>query len=161
MLKSLVERVLRDRHVQKEAVEFGQRFIGDPRVTQSVAALLTKAIEADPLVRSSQQGGQKLAQQILTDPAVEAEAIRLVLRILQDEEVQQEVLLLLRNVFSSKEAIGTTADLLAGGFLDPKVQLAIAETLKRSSADVLRDKETTEKAKLFLGGLIKSYFWKE
>ena len=50
------------------------------------------------------------------------------------------MLILVKNVFSSHEAIKTTADLLSKGFSDDKVQNVISETLKKSSSEILSDK---------------------
>lgn len=147
--------ILNDPSIRKEGALYIERLTKETLVKDSVLKLLENTVKDPQFIKSSKELAKDLGQDLIKDPEIESKIINLTLKTLKSGEIKEEIGNLVKWVFLQERTKERLVDLLKSGFEDEKLRNALTNAFSHSFYEVLNQKETIEKLKMF------SYFLME
>jgi hypothetical protein len=148
-LKQVVDGVLKDPQIRREAGSFVENLARRQVVLDAVVNLLAESVK-DPEFLAEAKGLTKyLTNSIINDKVVEQDLVALVANLFRDPEVRYELVEALKWMMAQDETKKAFAELGKNGFADEKMQVAMKNLVSNAFYEVLVDKETVDKIKLF------------
>lgn len=90
--------VLQDEQVKRGGQEYAQDLIAQRVIVDAVVKMLLAAVQDPVFLKDIQTLGTSLGQDIVTDPGVQRDVVKLLVRVFQDEEIVFETAELLKKV---------------------------------------------------------------
>ncbi len=155
-LKQSLKGTFKDDHVKREGVVYLEKLLKDKKIVDNLLKLLLKTIKEDSFVEEGKILGKKITISAVNDQNVQKELIKLFQRIFNDPEIKFEAAELLKGVFKEPDVTKEVINIFASAFENPKIQSAMKGVLATAFYDILSDKETAERVKIFLYNFFKS-----
>ncbi|KAL4438819.1 hypothetical protein ABPG74_013492 [Tetrahymena malaccensis] len=154
--KQLITGVFQDTEVQKESGIFVQDLVKRQLVLDAVLQLLVESIKNPIFLEESKVFGKELVIDVLKDEETLKHTLNLLLKIVRDQEFKQELIETLKYTFSQPEVTEVIVELFKNAIADERCKSQLTATLGSTVNDILMDKDTLEKLKLFTYFLLES-----
>ena len=148
-VKLLVENDIRDPKIKREGAIYGENIVKRQEALDSILALLLEGVKDTRFLHETKALGKTIATGVIKDKVIERGSIDFVLRALKDPEVKNEITEAGKAVGREESTKKEGATLCRSCVQDPRFQEVARDLMARASRDVMADKVTAEKMKLF------------
>jgi len=147
--KKLVEDVLRDAHIRREGAAFIEHISKKDVVLEAIVDLLVKAAQDPRFLNETTGLAKRLTHEVLTDKELKQEAVALFVNLVQNPEVKSEMQDLIKWLCEQEPIKKELVELCMDSFQHTKLLSAVKELMAGAFYELLLEKETEEKLKLF------------
>ena len=155
-LKQTVMDVLMDEQVRRGGQDFAQDLIAQRVIIDAVVKMLLAVLQDPVFLKDIQVLGTTLGKDIVTDPDVQRDVVKLLVKVFQDEEIIFESSELIKKVIQHPDVTTELILLLKKTFMDPDAKDAITTMLNESFNKILFDPVTIDKVRIFSYNLMKA-----
>lgn len=153
-LKQTINDVLMDYNVRYSALDFTQDIIAQRVIIDSVVKMLLHALQDPIFLQKVQILGQDLGQEIVRDPEINRDVVKMMTRVFQDEEVVFEAGELMKKVILRRDVNDALTKTLSNVFQTEEARDGMTLMLEESFNKVMLDPETIEKFRIFAFNLM-------
>ena len=148
-VKQRVENVLRDPDVKTEGALFLKDVVQKDVILEAIVSILVQGLRHEKFLDETKALIKNLTYTALNDEELVELTVGLVTRLLRDYEVRNEGLELTKWLTHQRETKDEFIDMWRAVYKDPKFQSASREVCAYAVYEILKQKETVEKLKLF------------
>jgi len=147
--KQRVENVLRDPDVKTEGALFLKDVAQKDVVLETLISIFVKGLQDERFLDETKALIKNLTYNALNDKELEEQTVNLMTKLLRDYEVRNEGLELTKWLVQQKDTKDEFIDMWRAIYKDPKFKNASREVCAYAIYDILKQKETVEKLKIF------------
>lgn len=155
-LKQSLGGTFKDDRVKREGVLYLEKVLKDKVLIDRIIEILLKAVKEETFIDEAKNLGKNIVVSAAKDKKVEKGLSEMFIRIFKDPEIKFEAAELVKFVVNEPDTKEELVDLLIKVFKDKKVILAFKNLLAGAFFDVLSEKETAERLKIFVFNFFKS-----
>lgn len=155
-LKESLAGTFKDDQIKKEGVVYLEKLLKEKPVIDQVLNILLKSIKDETFVEESKVLGKKIVLALTNDKEVENSLVQMFARIFKRDEIKNEAAELVKFVFNQPDTKDELVDLMVKAFGTEKINDALQNALASAFYDILMDKETNHRMKIFIYNFLES-----
>ena len=148
-VKQRVENILKEPKAKTVGAEFLSDVAKKDVALDAIVSLLIQTAQNETFLAETTALAKELTHDALQNPEVESEALVLVRNLLRNNEIKHEIMDIIKWASQQEASKRELINLWKAVFQDPKLNAASKELFAQVFYEILKEKETVEKLKIF------------